>query len=45
MIRKSDIPAAFIAVNSDFSAKLPNEMIELSSIASGKAKGTTDAVA
>ena len=45
MIRKSDIPAAFIAVNSTFSAKLPNVISELSNIASGKANGTTDAAA
>ena len=45
MMRNSDIPAAFIAVNSNFSARFPNEMSELSKIAKGKAKGTTDAAA
>ena len=45
MIRKSEMPAAFMAVNSNFSAKLPKEIRELSNIAKGRARGTTDAVA
>ena len=44
-IRKSDMPDAFIAVNSNFSARLPKVMSELSRIANGSAKGTTEAVA
>ncbi len=45
MIRKSEMPAAFIAVSSTCSAKLPKQMSELSNIAKGKANGTTEAVA
>ena len=44
-IRNSEMPAAFMAVNSNFSARLPKVMSELSKIAKGKAKGITDAVA
>ena len=44
-IRKREIPEAFIAVSSNFSARLPNEMSELSSIARGSASGITEAVA
>ena len=44
-IRKREIPAAFIAVNSIFSAKLPKEMSEANNIAKGKASGTTVAAA
>ena len=45
MMRKREIPDAFIAVSSTFSAKFPNAIRELSKIAKGKAKGTTEATA
>ncbi len=45
MIRKSDIPADFIAVSSKFSPKFPNVINEASSIARGNAKGTNEATA
>ena len=44
-IRNRDIPAAFIAVSSLFSAKLPKAIRELSKIAKGSARGTTEAIA
>ena len=45
MIRNSDMPAAFMAVSSNFSPRLPNEISDANSIASGNANGTTLATA
>ena len=39
IIRKSEIPADFMANNSKFSPMLPNVIIEASKMANGKAKG------
>ena len=38
----SEIPEAFIAVNSNFSPKLPNVMRDASRMASGSAIGTIE---
>jgi len=40
MILKRESPDDFIAVNSKFSARLPNVIIEPNNIASGITKGT-----
>ena len=45
MMRNSDMPAAFMAVSSNFSPRLPNEISDANSIASGNASGTTLATA
>jgi hypothetical protein len=45
MIRKSDMPAAFIAVSSKFSPKLPKVMSEANKIANGNAMGMSVKVA
>ena len=45
MIRKSEIPADFIAISSKFSPKLPNVINEASNIARGSANGTNEATA
>ena len=45
MMRKSEIPAAFMAVSSKRSPKLPKLMSEESKIAKGSARGTTVATA
>ena len=40
MMRKRDMPAAFMAVSSSFSPRLPNTISDASSTASGRAVGT-----
>ena len=45
MIRNRLTPAAFIAVSSDFSPKLPKVISDASRIANGNANGTTVATA
>ena len=45
MILISDIPAAFIAVSSKFSPRLPKVINEASKMAKGKAIGTSEKVA
>ena len=40
MMRKSDMPAAFMAVSSNFSPRLPNTISEANSTANGRAMGT-----
>ena len=45
MMRNKLIPAAFIAVSSVFSPKLPKLINDANNIAKGNAKGTTDATA
>jgi hypothetical protein len=45
MIRKRLIPAAFIAVSSNFSPRLPKVISDARRMAKGKASGTTDTTA
>ena len=45
MMRKSEIPAAFMAVSSNFSPRLPKLISDESKIAKGSASGTTVATA
>ena len=45
MMRKRLTPAAFMAVSSNFSPRLPKLIKEASKIANGKANGTTDVTA
>lgn len=40
IVRRSEMPEAFMAVSSKFSPRLPNIMSEASSMASGRAMGT-----
>ena len=44
IIRNSDIPAAFMAVSSKFSPRLPNVISEANSMANGKAIGTSERI-
>ena len=45
MIRKRLIPAAFMAVSSNFSPRLPKLINDANNMANGNANGTTDATA